>query len=73
MNILVIILLIYFTGYVIAFLICRDYRRFWKHNKWENIIESFGYASFSWVFLFIYVLYEVYNINLFDKDPPKWL
>lgn len=73
MNILTIILVIYFIGCVISYLICKKSRTS-EENDWEHVIISFGYASFSWIFVIIFLIWYIWGVDVFENnEPPKWL
>ena len=74
MSTLAIILLIYFIGYVISYLVCKRYRALTGQNTWEDVSVTLGYSSLSWVFLIYLILDNYFNINrFFDNEPPKWM
>lgn len=75
------IILIYFIGIIITFIICKYLRNLDKkedNNTWNDVIITLIASIFSFIGLFAILLIVLfyYSIELEDKfniKPPKWL
>lgn len=69
------ILIIYLIGVIITYIICRYKMRKSKGHYYSmsDVGTALLISIFSWLSIFIFIVYLISTIFESDKKPPKWL
>lgn len=70
-------IIIYLIGYVIAQRMLRhSFRNNYLLSKtysWSKVVGTLILSTLSWIIVILWCAIELLNLEIWDKEPPKWM